>query len=469
MEKQSANSTASLYDLCQNQNQLNQFNHPYDDQNLKEWFFKECQKRLSCISPQNNLSIEEALELPNRLPENSLELIDEANLINLKSILPTSEDFKKIVKLGINELQNNKCNSKFSTAVRAIPGGGASSRASSWIRMNPEFSKKHHLSESQPRQLYRTNNRSLLEWTLGLSTQIANHAKRIIPNLLMTSSESLPDFVNDAQSWSFVDQEHLKHTTVFNQIELPRLYTNDLTAVPDRLFPSGHGDFPYLLSKLGLIDDLVKQGFKYLVFSNSDEWLWQADPFVIGLAATLFDEDHHMVIMGVDNTHKQMGGAFVRFKNGKQSLVETPRLPKDVLKNKEAPLLLNSTFYVMNIGSLAQKKDRLLEVKKSLVVKEIPGRLPGTTESIVGVDSYAGDVFSDVLNPLFVRWPRSNFLGIKDGSHLYGTTPRDDLNGLSSEQFLTTVTQNYERHIEALFKNAGTHLNQFYENNFSYL
>ena len=59
-------------------------------------------------------------------------------------------------------------------------------------------------------------------------------------------------------------------------------------------------------------------------------------------------------------------------------------------------------------------------------------------EQILGVDSWAGDVFAELLNPAFIQWPRLNFLGIKNAGFITG---RDTLHALGCRSYLHYVSE----------------------------
>ncbi|EKD51409.1 MAG: hypothetical protein ACD_62C00260G0001, partial [uncultured bacterium] len=350
------------------------------------------------------------------------------------------------------------------------PGGGASSRAAKWTRMNPDVSRRFGLAETTPRPLFAVGSKTLLQHTIDFSQHIARAVGRIFPNIVMTSSENAGLVLDTIKrDWGNHTPEELNSTVLFNQIVLPRLWVDDQTLTTDKLYPAGHGDYAYLFALYHLAQTLHEVGIRYLVYSNADEWLWQADPVMISIAQEFFDQGHHMLIIGTKNTNNQFGGGFVRFADGRQSLVETPRLPWEIVQTGQAPIALNTTFYIIDVAYLAEHEAELLAVEKSLVVKEVPGRKPGAVEQIIGVDSWAGDVFAACLNPAFVEWPRLNFLGIKDGGFVTGREHRPELGGRSYLHYLSETIATYPVIMKALLDGDRDVAQFLFETGYSYL
>lgn len=404
---------------------------PMRSPELEAWFAKEASERMGSIP--KGLSGQErqaALEMANRFPDGSMRPISLEELLQMPDLVISPRDILDRAQQGVELLKANPVSDELGTAARGIPGGGASSRAAKWARLNPEVAAKFGITESTPRPLYEVGPKTLLQHTLDLSQHIARGIERIFPNIVMTNSENVHLAVEQIRArFGNYRTAELANTVLFNQIVLPRMWVEDQQIIEGKLYPAGHGDYPYLLARYKMAETLRNMGVKYLVFSNADEWLWQADPVMVSIAQELFDKGHHMVIIGVENINNQFGGGFVKKNDGTQSLVETPRLPWEILKEGKAPIALNTTFYLCDVDYLAENEARMLEVEKSLVVKEVPGRKEGEVEQIFGVDSFAGDVFAEVLNPAFIAWPRLNFLGIKDGSFTTGSSPVEGIGG----------------------------------------
>jgi len=454
---------------------------PITNEALEDWFRVEATKRISDLPPAiSGDDRKDALEKDNRYEDGTMELAEQDDLLQMSELCESVDRIRERAEEGRELLANNKQDPVLGTAARGVPCGGASSRANTWINEHPVEAARFGLGKGTPRPLFKVGPRTLLHHTLAFSRHVARKVGRVFPNILMINSEVAPQFTRSIrEDWRGFTPDELDSTLLFNQIVLPRIWVEDLKKVTDpesdevKLFPAGHGDFPFLLAEYGLVKALADQGIRYLFFSNADEWQWQPDPVMISIADELFAKGHHMVIIGTENINNQCGGAFVKMTDGCQSLVETPRLPWSFVEQRKAPLLLNTTFYVIDVQHLAQKEGELKNVKKSLVVKNRYRRVPGSEDDIeqqiLGVDSWAGDVFSQLLNPAFIQWPRLNFLGIKDGGFITGREPVRDLGGRSYLHYVSESVATFPVTMSRLLDGDKKVAKELFESGYSYL
>ncbi|MBF0105056.1 MAG: UTP--glucose-1-phosphate uridylyltransferase [Deltaproteobacteria bacterium] len=445
--------------------------HAIKSSELEDWLKKEALTRLSSLpdglNPQEKKDL---LEMANRYPDGSMEMIALNDLNKMSQFVNSPKDLLDRARQGFSLLKNNTTCQDLGTVARGVPGGGASSRAAKWTRLNPETARKFGLTEQTPRPLFYVQNKTLLQHTLDFSRFIAQKAGVVFPNIIMTNSENVSLLLDTIRTdWTDHTPAELANTILFNQIVLPRLWVEDGQTTKDKLYPAGHGDYPFLMAKYGIANALRQSGIRYFVFSNADEWLWQADPVMISIADELFHRGHHMIIIGTKNTNNQFGGGFVRKQDGTLSLVETPRLPWSVVKKGEAPVAINTTFYLVDVEYLASHENKLLEVEKSLVVKEVPARQKTGIEQIIGVDSWAGDCFAAVLNPVFIEWPRLNFLGIKDGGFISGTEILTELGNRSYQQYVNEAIVSYPRVMNDLINGDTASAQRLLSSGYSYL
>jgi len=445
--------------------------NPIRDQKLENWFKQEASIRIKSLKPGLSSSErQDALEMGNRLAEGEVSPIPLSKLLQMNNFYGSAADIVDRANQGIELLKNNLESDLLGTAARGTPCGGASTRSAKWARENPEIAARFGFSERTPRFLYRVGGKTLSQITLEFSNYIAKTIGKVFPNIVMTNTEIVEDLMKTVRSeWGNFIQEELENTIFFNQIVLPRMWMEDQKIIEGKLYPAGHGDYPYLFAKYKMAKTLVECGIKYLIFSNADEWLWQADPVMISIAHELFQKGNHMVIIGVENINNQFGGGFVEKRDGTQALVEAPRLPWSIVKEKKAPIALNTTFYAMDVEYLAANEEKLLNVNKSMIVKEVPGRQLGCTEQIFGVDSWAGDVFSEVLNPAFIQWPRLNFLGIKDGGFISGSTPVDGLGGRTYLHYVNETVATFPSTMRRLINGDRSVAEFLFRNGYSYL
>ena len=437
---------------------------------LQQWFKQEAAQRLSQLtSGLTRTEIQASLEMANRYEDGSMRPISLEELHQMPDLCVSPQDILDRARQGVELLKSNQVDDIIGTAARGIPGGGASSRAAKWAAANEAVAQQFGFDAQTPRPLYRVGQKTLFQHTLDLSQHIARKLGRIFPNVMMSNSENVELFTSIMQrEFGNYQAAELENTAIFNQVVLPRMYVADQQTIEGKLYPAGHGDYPYLFAMYNMAKTLRNMGIKYFVFSNADEYLWQADPVMISIAQEMFDKRHHMVIIGVENINNQFGGGFVKKADGTQSLVETPRLPWEVLKAGQAPIALNTTFYICDVEYMAAHEADMLAVEKSLVVKEIPGR-NGDTEQIFGVDSWAGDVFAAVLNPAFLQFPRSNFLGIKDGSFTTGATPVEALGYRTYLHYVNEAAQTFPVIMERLIAGDPAIAEQLHANGYSYL
>ncbi|MBN2057247.1 MAG: UTP--glucose-1-phosphate uridylyltransferase [Candidatus Saganbacteria bacterium] len=441
------------------------------DKELEQWFHQEAGHRLQGLDPAlSGAERQNALEMANRYPAGSMQPISLEKLLQMPDLCLSPNDIIDRAKQGVELLRSNTRSDILGTAARGIPGGGASSRAAKWARLNPELAARFDFDENTPRPLYRIGDRTLFQLTLEMSQHIAREIGRVFPNLAMTNSENVKLFMADVkQRWGNWRQAELENTVFFNQVVMPRMWVQDQQIIESKLYPAGHGDYPMLFARYSMAKTLLESGVKYFLFSNADEFLWQADPVIISIAQEMFDRGHHMVIIGVENINNQFGGGFVRTADGKQSLVETPRLPWEVVQAGRAPIALNTTFYICDVEYLAAHEADLLAIDKSLVVKEVPGRAEGSVEQIFGVDSWAGDIFAAVLNPAFIQFPRMNFLGIKDGGFITGGAPVEALGGRTYLHYVNETVATFPPTMSRLIAGDRAMAEELHANNYSYL
>jgi len=420
-------------------------------ESLAKWFEVESAARLRMISPTMTVDEKrEKIEDRNRLPNGSVQLLSLEELNSMNEFCPDPEAILARAKDGTRLLQGNTAHGKLSTAVRCLPAGGIATRAQKWVRENPGTAALFGMDEMTPKFLYRVGGSPIIGHTLMFSTHIGRLHGRLIPSVVMTNPEKVEGLARTVFSdWGNFTRAERLNTVFWNQIVLPGRYMEDGKPTED-LYPTGHSDFPYLMAKYGMARTLLDCGFRFMIFSNAEEWMWQADPVVISIANELFEKGHHMLAIGVENTNKQKGGGFVKRPDRTRSVVETPRLPKELLK--ETPEAIYTTFNMLDIKYMAEHEaEFMVESDKSVVVKDVPGRKGGREAALVA-DGWAGDVFAEKLNPFFIRWPRLNFLGIKDGSHIAGADPVPALGGRTYLHYVSESVSVYPEIIRRLME-----------------
>jgi UDP-N-acetylglucosamine pyrophosphorylase len=331
-----------------------------------------------------------------------------------------------------------------------------------------ELCEPHGIYEGLPKFLYPLGGRNLAQIALENSMLVGSALGVEIPNIVMTNSEIAERMVTifraSASGWT---QEQRRNTLMFNQVVMPRIWVEDGVVENSQLFPAGHGDFPYLMAQLNLAEALKAAGVEFVVFSNGDEFMWGPDPVLIDVARELKEQGYGMLSVVVPNTNNQKGGGAVKDAAGRQMLVETPRLPWEIMASGQAPLGLNTTFYILSVDHLVAAKQALMNVPKSLDVKTMPRG--GRTEQVIGVDSWAGDVFSALLNPRFLWWERLNFLGVKTPDHVIGSSPVGFLGGRTYAGYLRESAEKYGRVMRGLIEGNLSIAAQLVANGYQYV
>ncbi|MFH1683422.1 MAG: hypothetical protein ABIA67_00920 [Candidatus Margulisiibacteriota bacterium] len=168
---------------------------------LETWFAREAASRLAKLpSGITGQERQIALEMDNRYPNGSMQPISLAELLQMSDLCVSAQDILDRAREGVELLTANPLSNQLGTAARGIPGGGASSRAAKWARLNPETAAKFGFTETTPRPLYRVGEKSLFQHTLDMSQHIARELGRVFPNLAMTNSENVAQFMREVRS-----------------------------------------------------------------------------------------------------------------------------------------------------------------------------------------------------------------------------------------------------------------------------
>ncbi len=85
------------------------------------------------------------------------------------------------------------------------------------------------------------------------------------------------------------------------------------------------------------------------------------------------------------------------------------------------------------------------------------------------MDSWAGDVFAELLNPAFMRWPRLNFLGIKDAGFITGREPLEELGGRSYLHYVNESVATYPVTISRLLRGDRSVAEELFRRGYCYL
>lgn len=154
----------------------------------------------------------------------------------------------------------------------------------------------------------------------------------------------------------------------FNQLVSIRLNESGETFRGEDGEPSfyapGHGDFRYAFVNSGMLDHFLKQGGKYLFFSNGDNLAATLDPVIIGFHKKNGNE---MTIEVAEKDRGDKGGA-PAIVDGKLQIVEHFRFPKDFDQNTIP--VMNTNSFVFSASAL--KKEIALDWY--VAIKNVDGK-----------------------------------------------------------------------------------------------
>lgn len=219
-----------------------------------------------------------------------------------------------------------------------------------------------------------------------------------IPLFLMTSFHTHAVIENflEAHDW-FGYREQIK---LFQQFHLPRIYRDgSVRYLHDQIecATSGHGDFVEAFKKSGLMDYFLKNGGRYLLFSNIDNLGATPDPLLLGLH---IEKESEMTIEVAAKASGDKGGAPARV-NHRLQLVEEFLFPKDF--DQDQIQVFNTASYIFTAAVLTHH----FHLPWYAVEKTVEG------QHVVQFEHLAGDLSCE-LRPLCVLVERAErFLPVK--------------------------------------------------------
>lgn len=183
---------------------------------------------------------------------------------------------------------------------------------------------------------------------LNLKLDAVRAVGHTVPVFIMTS------FATDAGiKRHLIDNDHFGHAKsnvqCFEQDRLPRVDQEGNVFYRQAKIDycaSGHGDFPFVFRRTGLLDGFIARGGRFLLFSNVDNLGATIDPVIIG---------HHiksgkqMTVEVAAKNPGDQGGAPARV-NDRLQLVEGFAFPSDF--DQSAITVFNTANYVFSADAL---------------------------------------------------------------------------------------------------------------------
>jgi UTP--glucose-1-phosphate uridylyltransferase len=212
--------------------------------------------------------------------------------------------------------------------------------------------------------------------------------------------------------------------------------------------PPGHGDIYFALISSGILDQLLRKGYKYAFISNSDNLGGVLDEAILGYFAA-----HHFPFMMevAEKTDTDIkGGHLARLKNGGFILREIAQCPEQELEEFQdinVYRYFNTNNIWINLLVLKkqlEKTNNILELPMIINPKRIDPKDDSSPE-VYQIETAMGSALSVFKEASAIRVPRRRFLPVKR-SH--------DLFALQSDCYVMTpekrIIQNPKRKFEAI-------------------
>lgn len=382
---------------------------------------------------------------------------------DVQILMNSPEELLETTQRGIDVIKGASKKGGLSGVAFGLPVAGEASRALKFAAKHPELVDKiaqlgglEGLKDGElpPRFLYpistASGNRTLFGLMLGsfLATSHSLNRRSLVINMFNSKSSELVMDRMKKEGFGDLSRGQLDLMLGFVQSSAPRMFLSDM-AETDSLFSTGHGDYPNALATADMYRTLEAMGIKYFVFANSDEFLWGADPTMVGLADRLIGMGYDGMVMVVPNSNNQPGGGVVRGLLSPSSsfkLCESMCLPANLSDGKTNPSAVNTTFYILSTKALASKTAQFLTTTPGLDIKSTNER--GHVEQVGCLETWAGNEFTNNLNCAYVMAPRAGyFLGIKTLEHSHSDKIPPELKDFPNPRF---ADWSYERVVKYL-------------------
>ncbi len=378
---------------------------------------------------------------------------------DVQILMHSPEELLEMTQRGVEIIRGNSEEGGLSGVALGLPVAGEASRAQKFAADHPELIEKIYALGAEkdmipPRFLYpiSTANGPKTLFGLMLNNFLATSGSlgRLSLSINMFNAKS-SDLVMEAlrkEGFGDLPDDQLELLLGFVQSSAPRMFLSDMAETKD-LFSTGHGDYPNTLATADMYRTMEGMGIKQFIFANSDEFLWGADPTMIGLADRLIGMGYDGMVMVVPNSNNQPGGGVVRGLLKPSSpfrLCESMCLPADLSDGIKNPSAVNTTFYILGTEAAASATARFLETAPGLDIKTTKER--GSVEQAGCLETWAGNEFTNNLNCAFVMAPRAGyFLGIKTLEHSHSDKVPPELKDFPNPRF---ANWSYERVVKYL-------------------
>jgi len=412
---------------------------------------------------------------------------------DVQVLMHSPEELLETTRHGIALMKGDSEEGGLSTAAFGLPVAGEASRAQKFAAEHPELiARINELGGLKgleqggipPRFLYPISTangpRTLFGMMLENFLDTSNSLGRLSLSINMFNAKS-SDLVIDCmkrEGFGDISDEQLDLLLGFVQSSAPRMFLSDMAETKE-LFSTGHGDYPNTLATADMYKTMEAMGINYFIFANSDEFLWGADPTMIGLADRLIKMGYDGMVMVVPNSNNQPGGGATRHLLRPSSsfrLCESMCLPANLSDGITNPSAVNTTFYILGTKALASKTAQFLTTAPGLDIKTTKER--GRTEQVGCLETWAGNEFTNNLNCAFVMAPRAGyFLGIKTLEHSHSDKippelanfPNSRFADWSYERVVKYLANTYPDLLQRLMAGDKTVAYEIWRNGYSYL
>lgn len=415
---------------------------------------------------------------------------------DVQVLMHSPEELLETTQQGIALMKGDSEEGGLSTAAFGLPVAGEASRARKFAEAHQNLVERikdlgglEGLNEAKhelpPRFLYPIDTASghrtlfglMLRNFLSTSTSLGRVGLSI--NMFNTKSSELVMDRMRKEGFGSLSDNQLELLLGFVQSSAPRMFLSDL-AETNESFSTGHGDYPNTLAIADMYNTLDAMGIKYFIFANADEFLWGADPTMIGVADRLINMGYDGMVVVVPNSNNMQGGGTVRSLLKPSSsfrLVESMCLPANLSDGITNPSAVNTTFYILSTKALASATTKFLTTAPGLDIKTVKER-GDRTEQVGCLETWAGTEFTKNLNCAFVMAPRAGyFLGIKSLEHTHSDNippelkdfPNSNFADWSYERLVKYLANTYPATIQKLIEGDEKVADEIWRNGYSYL
>ncbi len=201
----------------------------------------------------------------------------------------------------------------------------------------------------------------------------------------------------------------------FQQNQFPRLRKDSLMPLSLQKYgqqisyPPGHGDFYQSISKTGVLDQLIKQGKKYMFIANADNLGASVDLRILNLMKKT--ESPYIMEVTEKTRADVKGGTLIKTKEQPLRLLEIAQVPKDYVeefKSVKKFKIFNTNNIWINLPELKKKLQRKTLFLDVIVNQKNLEHLP-----IIQLETAIGSGINNFKGSLAVKVPRVRFVPIK--------------------------------------------------------